>query len=156
MDKVQKIREEIEKRYEYWREKEFNSHSIESEIRMSECQHLLLMLNSPQKESISEDLEEEITDYINKHYHIRYDETLDVGNDSINSYDFADAARHFANWQKEQMMAKAVDAEILEIPDNDYSICEHTHLELFVEPSTLEKKGFKENDKVKVIVIKEE
>ena len=49
-DKVQKIREEIEKRYEYWKEKEFNSHSIESEIRMSECQHLLLMIDSLQDE----------------------------------------------------------------------------------------------------------
>jgi hypothetical protein len=49
-DKVQKIREEIEKRYEYWKEKEFNSHSIESEIRMSECQHLLLIINSLQDE----------------------------------------------------------------------------------------------------------
>ena len=37
---------EIEKRYEYWREKEHNSHSIESEIRMSECQHLILLLNT--------------------------------------------------------------------------------------------------------------
>ena len=50
IDKVQKIREGIEKRYEYWKEKEFNSHSIESEIRMSECKHLLLMLDSLQEE----------------------------------------------------------------------------------------------------------
>ena len=49
-DKVQKIREEVEKRYGYWKEKEFNSHSIESEIRMSECKHLLLMLDSLQEE----------------------------------------------------------------------------------------------------------
>lgn len=41
-----KIAAELEKRYEYWREKEFNSHSIESEIRMSECQHLMLLFNS--------------------------------------------------------------------------------------------------------------
>ena len=47
---MQKIREVIEKRYEYWREKESNSHSIESEIRMSECQHLLLMVDSVQEE----------------------------------------------------------------------------------------------------------
>ena len=61
-----------------------------------------------------------------------------------------------AIYHKQQMLNKAIDAEILEVSDNDYSICEHTHLELFVEPSTLEKKGFKENDKVKVIVIKED
>ena len=37
---------ELKKRYEFWREKEFNSHSIESEIRMSECQHLMLLINN--------------------------------------------------------------------------------------------------------------
>ena len=52
-DKVQKIREKVEKRYEYWKGKESNSHSIESEIRMSECQHLLLMLDSLQEEPVS-------------------------------------------------------------------------------------------------------
>lgn len=52
-DKVQKIREAVENRYEYWKEKESNSHSIESEIRMSECQHLLLMLDSLQEEPVN-------------------------------------------------------------------------------------------------------
>ena len=37
---------EIEKRYKHWREKEHSSHSIESEARMSECQHLLLLFNT--------------------------------------------------------------------------------------------------------------
>lgn len=54
-DEVQKIRKEIEKRYKYWKEKESNSHSIESEIRMSECQHLLLMFDSMQEKPVSED-----------------------------------------------------------------------------------------------------
>lgn len=36
----------IKERYECWREKEFNSHSLEAEIRMSECQHLMLLLNT--------------------------------------------------------------------------------------------------------------
>ena len=45
-NKVNKIYEKIEKRYEYWREKEHNSHSIETEARMSECQHLLLLLSN--------------------------------------------------------------------------------------------------------------
>ena len=53
MTDKRKIRREIEKRYEYWREKEHNSHSIESEIRMSECQHLLLLFNSLQEEPVS-------------------------------------------------------------------------------------------------------
>lgn len=57
-----KIAAELEKRYEYWREKEFNSHSIESEIRMSECQHLMLLLNNLKAKEVN--LEEEIKDYI--------------------------------------------------------------------------------------------
>jgi hypothetical protein len=44
-NKVNKIYEEIEKRYKYWREKEHNSHSIETEARMSECQHLLFLIS---------------------------------------------------------------------------------------------------------------
>lgn len=46
MNKVEKIKAEIERRYEYWKEKESNSHSIESESRMSECNHLLSMIIS--------------------------------------------------------------------------------------------------------------
>lgn len=55
IDEVQKIREAIEKRYEYWKEKESNSHSVETEIRMSECQHLLQLLNSLPEEPVKID-----------------------------------------------------------------------------------------------------
>ena len=55
---------EIEKRYEYWREKEFNSHSIESEIRMSECQYLMLLLNNLEVKGVDVDLEKEIINHI--------------------------------------------------------------------------------------------
>ena len=66
MNKVEKIRREIEKRYEYWKEKESNSHSIESESRMSECQHLLLLFNSLQEEPVSNDLEEAAWQYYDR------------------------------------------------------------------------------------------
>ena len=90
-DKVQKIREEVEKRYEYWKEKEFNSHSIESEIRMSECKHLLLMLDSFPEEPVVEDLEEAAQQW--------YDSTKfksDLSGTPI------DAFKAGAKWQKEQ------------------------------------------------------
>ena len=61
---VEKILEEIEKRYEYWKEKESNSHSIESESRMSECQYLLLLFDSLQEELVSNDLEEAAHSYV--------------------------------------------------------------------------------------------
>ena len=41
------------------------------------------------------DLEEEITAYIERHFHIRYDETLEVGNDPLTTHDFEEIARHF-------------------------------------------------------------
>lgn len=61
IDKDQ-ISGEIEKRYKYWREKEFNSHNIESEIRMSECQHLMLLFNTIETKEV--DLEKEIKNRI--------------------------------------------------------------------------------------------
>lgn len=95
-DKVQKIREVLEKRYEYWKEKEFNSHSIESETRMSECQHLLLMVNSMQEEPVSKDLEEAA-------YHNCIDR---LSKESIEDF------KAGASWKKEKMMRDAVDAFI--------------------------------------------
>ena len=41
------------------------------------------------------DLENEITDYIEKHYHVRYDETLENGSDPLTVFDFEDIARYF-------------------------------------------------------------
>jgi hypothetical protein len=46
-------------------------------------------------ESKEVDLENEITDYINRHYHIRYDETLERGNDPLTTWDFNEIAKHF-------------------------------------------------------------
>lgn len=97
-DKVQKIREAVENRYEYWREKESNSHSIESEIRMSECHHLLLMLNSLQEEPVSKDLEEAARRIATRHSHITGDTYY--ANDAFFS-------KKGAQWQKEQMIDKA-------------------------------------------------
>ena len=44
------------------------------------------------------DLEEEMTSYIERNFHIRYDETLEVGNESLTTFDFEKIARHFAEW----------------------------------------------------------
>ena len=49
----------IKKRYKFLeRKKEFNSHNIEYEIRMSECQHLMLLFNSIETKEVN--LEKEI------------------------------------------------------------------------------------------------
>jgi len=72
---------------------------------------------------------------------------------AINIYDFANLARHFAQWQKEQMMKEAVvcDAEVCKLSDR-----------VWVTPFDKDKlhkdtyERFKAGDKVKLIIIKED
>ena len=133
MDKVQKTREEVEKRYKYWKEKESNSHSIESEIRMSECKHLLLMLDSLEEEPVSEDLDKAANEWDAKASFTPFYMALDNnGNPYEIKQDYTTHAESFkagakwqkekeytcyeeafedgAKWQKEHMMIKAINA----------------------------------------------
>ena len=123
-DKVQKIREEVEKRYEYWKEKESNSHSIESEIRMSECQHLLLMLDSLQEEPVSGELEEAASRYAKEEYNSKSPATLPDrcrGCYAPLMYAFKAGSK----WQKENLWKPAdgddlpiIDREVIALFDN--------------------------------------
>ena len=114
MDIVQKIRELIEKRYEYWKEKEFNSHSIESEIRMSECQHLLLMVNSLQEESVSEELVQASIDFTKHfsewHYAMQCFQAGAKWQKEKDDEEKVLIYKHGFEDCKEQMIAKAIDA----------------------------------------------
>ncbi len=74
----------------------------------------------------------------------------------FNGYDVACAYKDGAEEYKEQMMKDAVNAEILEVSDNYSSICDYTHLELNIEDDVLEKNGYKNGDKVKLIILKED
>jgi len=77
---------EVEKRYEYLREKEFNSHSIESEIRMSECQHLMLLLNTLEVKEV--DFEKEMYLQINKlHTPLHYEDYEELKNFAKHFYE---------------------------------------------------------------------
>ena len=194
-DKVQKIRELIEKRYEYWKEKEFNSHSIESEIRMSECKHLLLMLDFFQEEPVSDDLETELDKYIKDHFTIDKKQLDRFGLEekdymySMDKSDMLALVEHFTNWkktkegsvsedlseaasvyqtfhryatpfktyidgaqwQKEQMMAKATDIEV-KVDAGGYPYIPQMELYDYDKDIPLAKEG----DKYKVILIKED
>ena len=44
------------------------------------------------------ELEEEMKRFIDAHYHTRFDETLENGNDPLTVFDFEDIAHHFAEW----------------------------------------------------------
>jgi len=58
-------------------------------------------------------------------------------------------AKHFANWKKRLMAKEAINGEVFDSYDKD--ICQH-HLELLVDIP----KQYKDGDKVKLIIIKEE
>ena len=54
-----------------------------------------LITHYSRQEQQEVDLEEEITNFIQAHYHIRYDNTLENGNNPLTVFDFEDVARHF-------------------------------------------------------------
>jgi len=153
-DKVQKIREVIEKRYECWREKELNSHSIESEIRMSECQHLLLMLDSLQEEPVSDELEgaskEWLAPQLDKSY-TNYGEAKMMELTHFDGYAMLDAIEFGANWYKKQMIKDAYEREV-KVDAGGYPYIPQMELYDYDKDIPLAKEG----DRYKVILIKEE
>ena len=76
------------------------------------------LLKDFKEQPVCDGLEEEITSYIKKHYHIRNDETLERGNDALTTYDFAEIARHFYEigwihlWETECKGKKEVCVEL--------------------------------------------
>ena len=173
MSKVEKIKAEIERRYEYWKEKESNSHSIESESRMSECQHLLLLFNSLQEEPVSNDLEEAAHSYI--------DTTIEWFDSEGNPCCYP-AFIAGALWQKErdqstielaedhamlagmdkmrQEMMKNVVLETKVMKDNDGDGIDTPYEEwLTLEDTEIpfipDNIGLKDGDKVKILIIKQ-
>ena len=67
-------------------------------------------------EEPSESLEKEMKRFIDAHYHTRFDETLENGNDSLTVFDFEDIARHFAKWGAEHLRdsTKMIDKSLEE------------------------------------------
>ena len=95
------------------------------------------------KEPVSEGLKAEIKSWL--------DEGLPNEEELVEH--IKETARHFANWQKEQMIVKAVDGVVTfdyyDSGDKTYGCIAH-------DSFCLEDLGLKDTDKVKVIVIKED
>jgi len=99
------------------------------------------------EEPVSEDLESEIQ---------RYNDSLNL--DAEENYEWDDiasnvilAARHFAKWQKEKMMANAVDGAF--IRRNRYTKKNVLNgLDITCDVT----QGFKDKDKIKVLFVKED
>lgn len=97
-----------------------------------------ILLDSMQEKLVSKELEEEIKRYLHK----VYDRDTTV----------SDVARHFAKWQKEQMMAKAIDGDVT---FDYYGDDDKTYGCIAHDSFCLEDFGLKDRDKVKMILIKE-
>ena len=137
MTKKEKIRAEIERRMKLHKDSLTNpihqGFGLQKVInaKISELTYLLSFIDSMQKEPVSDDLKKEIENF------------LDYSNLLAPIREVELIACYFANWQKEQMLAKAIDAKArftMSVP----SICISLPL------------GVNVGDKVKVIVIKED
>ena len=65
---------------------------------ISQLSRVLSFIDSLQKEQPKVDLNEEIERFIDAHYHTRFDETLENGNDPLTVFDFQDIAHHFCEF----------------------------------------------------------
>jgi len=107
-------------------------------------QRLLDSIGQKSKPKVSEDLEEEMNRYFNDMYS---DVTnCERANDSPNEDIYREVARHFAQWQKEQMMKEAVEGQVC--GDNAKAWISDN-------PSTIFK-DIKDGDRVKLIILPKE
>ena len=136
-DKVQKIRKEV-KRLKSQLLRGACSSQIAMETRCKEeaYDEVLSMLDTLQEEPVREDLEQAIDTYLATYFGSEQEKQ---------DWPFLKKmAIHFAEWQKEQLMSKAIDGEVGYWNLRGLSI--NTDLPRSVS----------EGDKVKIIVIKED
>ena len=147
-DKVQKIKEWICKEQNGLMDAQGNFEYTEHEGAYHILCTLDAYIDSLQEEPVSEDLEKEIQDYYNsrREYGGRYNAVIPVYRHQL-----ADIASHFAQWQKQQLMAKAVDATV-HIDAGGYPYIPQMELYDYDKDIPLAKEG----DKYKVILIKED
>lgn len=98
------------------------------------------IIESMEEESVSEDLEKEIINYIG------FPQEVD---EDISTTMMRKAARYFANWQKEQMMKDAVEGTVEEPECLLWRIISDDLEGLFVVNNNLH-----DGDRVKIIIIK--
>ena len=113
MTDKEKIKAEIERRIEIATGEQYLS-----------LKSLLSFIDSMQEEPVSEDLEQEIEQYMNHNYYVdeegiicdRNHPKLDFCEDK-----FKEVARHFANWQKNHIWTEESEKIIRKKLENDYS-----------------------------------
>ena len=114
MTDVEKIRKEVERlQNELIQEKERGHGSDIDDACILELQNVLTYIDLLQKEFVNEDLEEAAKHYL--YNNILYDDVY-VGNPT--DKDCIEMFKAGAQWQKEQMMAKAIDANCFGFQDD--------------------------------------
>ena len=146
-NQVKMIRAEIE-RYVDSLERNSGMAGPFGDAQMALCDRLLSFIDSLQEEKVSdstpleesgEDLKSELHNYIEQH------------KCELSGYfDIRRVARHFANWQKRQMMKDAVECNVGWC---DGLLLDYTQQQ---QDKELDKIGAKIGDKVKLVIIKEE
>ena len=131
-DKVQKIREEIERLKKNWQ----LGRSSEAKYRVEMLEEISYLIDSMQEEPVSEDLEK-VAD--------QYSESVesDYSNDMFDSHNIFEAVIYGAKWQKQQMMKDAVEAIVQTNSMSGNTVVVHLDCK------------YKAGDKVKLIIIKE-
>lgn len=143
IDKVQKIREEVERIQLY----------TQSEV----LKKVLDYMDEVQKEPVSEELEEAAITAADEDMQGR--QIMEESNENRQLYSriFRRGFKDGAKWKKEQLMAKAIDAVISQVPcSNEIILYNPASVHFSYLPQEMNKLGVNKGDKVKVIVIKED
>lgn len=66
-------------------------------------------------------------------------------------------AQHFTQWQREQMMAKAINAVVSQVPcSNEIILYNPSSVDKYFLPQEMNKLGLNKGDKIKLVIIKED
>ena len=145
-DKVQKIREEVVRlQNELIQEKEKDYGSDVDDACILELQNVLTYIDSLQEEPVSDNLEEAAKEYVTKEGYLA----------GLHYNSMVRSFKAGAKWQKEQMMKEAISGEVKEGLAVGYFGWEDSG---WIETDTfhIEKYALKANDKVKLIIFKED
>ena len=117
--------------------------SAEAKYRCEAYKELLKYIDSLQEEPVSNDLEAEFVLYLKHKFNIPQEgNTLKTDGWKPSPYDILDIAKHFAQWQKEQMMKNAISMDV-------YYETEWDDIHKFLRKNL-------DGEKVKLLIIKEE
>lgn len=150
MSNIEKLRQKIENSIKAF---EFNGGIYDSYEagELSAYQEILNIIDSLPEEKPSEDLNNEIKKFIEEYGYERGEDKLLI----------AIVARHFANWQKEQMLKDAVEGEVCGRVYDHINVRFADGVCKYLEPKNIshipaDVSKYKVGDKVRIIIVKED